>query len=244
MATYNGAPFLAEQLDSILMQLAPGDELLVSDDASTDETVEILSSYGNRLRLVGTSRAGGVVRNFERVLSFASGEAILLSDQDDVWLPGRLEVMREELEKHELILTNALVTDASLRPTGATLFDRARPAVGFWRNLLQRSAFVGCCLGFRRSLLKRALPFPGCTPWHDWLLGLLASLNGPTRQIETPLLLFRRHDGNASLTGEKSKNNTLQKAHLRLRIATAVAICILRAPSAKGSLAAADERSR
>lgn len=227
MATYNGAKYLREQVDSILAQLQPGDELVVSDDGSTDTTPEILRSYGDALHIVGSGRAGGVVRNFSRALSHARGELILLADQDDVWLPGRAERMRAELLQCDLVLTNAWVVDEQLHQTGVSLFDQLQPSSGFWRNLLS-SSFVGCCMGFRRSLLAAVLPLPASAPWHDWLLGLYASLRGRVRQIDAPLLLYRRHDANASLTGGVSRNGALRKVQLRIKVLRALAVCLWR----------------
>jgi len=233
MATYNGEKYVAEQVKSILAQLAPGDELVVSDDGSTDDTANILREFGDSLRLIGVTRVGGVVPNFSRALFHARGDLILLADQDDVWLPGRMNVFRAGLANHDLVLTNALVVDESLQPTGTTLFDQIQPSTGFWRNLLRRNSFVGCCIGFRRSLLTPVLPMPRGTPWHDWLLGLLACLRGRVQLVDTPLLLYRRHSTNASLTGEASINSIARKAKLRWSILRALATCLGR--SARGT---------
>ena len=228
MATYNGAPFLREQIDSILAQLGPDDELLVADDASGDETVAILKSYGKALSLVATDRAGGVVANFGRVLRRATGDIVFLADQDDVWLPGRLKRMRDELVDCDLVMTNAWVVDASLGRTTLTVFDQVRMAPGAFRNWTGRSSFVGCCMAFRRQILQRALPLPAMTPWHDWLLGLLASVTGRVRFLHEPLMLYRRHDTNVSATGGASTNGFAVQGMLRLRVALALGICLLR----------------
>lgn len=227
MATYNGADYLAEQVESILAQLRPGDELLVSDDGSTDSTLSILQSYGDRVRVVGTGRVGGVVPNFERVLKAASGDVIMLSDQDDVWLPGRADRICQELVSADLVLTNAILVDAALRPVGRKLFDFLPPSTGVIKNLW-RNSFVGCCIGFRRELLRGTFPFPTNTPWHDWLIGLLACSGRRVRIVETPFLLFRRHDNNASATGKPSRSSLLRRLVLRLRIVRALGVCLWR----------------
>jgi glycosyltransferase involved in cell wall biosynthesis len=228
MATYNGAHYLREQVDSILTQLNQGDELVVSDDGSTDATVAILQSYGAAVRIVGHGSAGGVVRNFSRAMSHANGDLILLADQDDVWLPGRATRMRDELLHCDLVFANAWVVDEQLRSTGVTLFDQLQPSLGFWHNLVKNRSFVGCCMGFRRSMIAKLLPLPSSTPWHDWLIGLFATLHGHVRQIETPLLLYRRHGMNASSTGAVSSNTVLRKAQLRISIVSALAVCLWR----------------
>lgn len=231
LATYNGDIYLSQQIRSILNQLQPWDELLVSDDGSTDSTLEILLSYESVLRVVGISRVGGVVPNFARVLEQAVGDLIVLADQDDVWLPGRLARLREELESADLVMMNARVVDSQLRSgTDMTLFDQLKPSTSFLRNLW-KNTFVGCCMGFRRNLLQLALPIPSSTPWHDWLIGLLACRNGKIRFVDTPYLLYRRHDGNVSTTGNASPNGMIGKLALRLKIVRALFICLWRARS-------------
>ena len=100
MATYNGAKYLAEQIDSILVQLTDNDEIIVSDDCSTDNTVDILHSYKDgRLRVIRTTGNLGPIRNFEYALSHARNNIIVLSDQDDQWLPDRLEEVRRHFSR-------------------------------------------------------------------------------------------------------------------------------------------------
>ena len=227
MATFNGAHFLVPQIESILAQLREGDEFLVSDDGSTDETCQILARYSGALRLVDSGRVGGVVLNFSRVLERSSKALVVLADQDDFWLPGRLQSIRSALLNTDLVLTNAYIANKHLERTGSTLFGELDAGTGFWRNA-RRNAFVGCCLGFRRSLLSMALPFPAMTPWHDWLLGLLASARGRVVLMTTPMLLYRRHESNASPTGEGSRNSLWQMVILRIMILCAVAFCLAR----------------
>ena len=92
IATYNGAEYLREQVESILSQLEEEDEIVVSDDSSTDTTIEILQSFGDRRIKIFKNPAKGFVRNFENALRQAQGDFIFLSDQDDVWLPNKVAV--------------------------------------------------------------------------------------------------------------------------------------------------------
>ena len=228
MATYNGSAYLDDQVKSILAQLRPGDELLVADDGSTDGTLSILLGYGAAVRVVATDRVGGVVPNFARVLMHASKPLVVLADQDDVWMKGRLQSIRDALAEVDLVITNALVTDERLTSTGATLFEEVGAAPGFWRNVRRRSSFVGCCMGFRSSLLRIALPFPDSTPWHDWLIGLLGCATGRVRLLQDPQLLYRRHVANASATGKASRNSLWRMFTLRISVLYAVGVCLLR----------------
>jgi glycosyltransferase involved in cell wall biosynthesis len=227
LASYNGAPYLRAQIDSILVQLRPGDELVVSDDGSTDDTAQILASYGDRLRVVGTSRAGGVVRNFERALSAARGDLVALSDQDDVWLEGRVELIRDRLRAVTLVMTNGEVVDSELRPTGQDVYQSVGAHRGLVRNFV-KSTYVGCCMAFRRELLDVALPFPSHIQWHDWYLALLGELLFAPERHPRNTILFRRHANNASSTGQRSRAGLFDKAVARLWMARALAVAVLR----------------
>lgn len=223
IATYNGARWLRAQIDSILPQLKPGDELLVSDDGSTDETLQILKSYGVRLRIVGTTRIGGVVPNFERVLSAASGDIVVLADQDDVWLDGRLNLIRAQLDKVTLIMTNGKVVDADLKPTGQDVYQLVNFHNGFLRTFAS-TKYVGCCMAFRRELLQVALPFPAHIQWHDWYLALIGELLFKVSHTQQTTILFRRHENNASNTGQRSSASILKKLKNRFWMMRATAI--------------------
>lgn len=227
MATFNGQRYLAEQVDSILCQLGPDDELVVSDDGSTDTTLDVLASYGDRLRLVGQGHAGGVAKNFERALKAARGDVIVLSDQDDVWLDGRVALIRERLRDNTLLMMNGTVVDSSLKPLGKDVFEFVGFRGGFVRTFV-RPQYVGCCLAFRRELLDVALPFPASILWHDWYLGLLAELLFEPTSDPARTILFRRHADNVSSTGQRSRNSLWVKLAARFWMARAVAIATSR----------------
>src|SRR5688500_13094934 len=91
MATKNGATFIKEQLDSILPQLATDDEIIISDDCSGDDTLTVIRAFQDpRIRLLESSSEKGITRNFESSLNASKGDYIFLADQDDVWLPGKV----------------------------------------------------------------------------------------------------------------------------------------------------------
>ena len=227
IATYNGARFLREQLDSILSQVQAMDEVLVADDCSTDNTQNVIVEYLGRVSLVCCDRVGSPVYNFERVLLAARGDGIVLCDQDDVWLPGRLDMIREHLQSADLVLLNGLVVDGGLRPLGGSVFEFIRVRPGFLSNLWKNS-FIGCGMAFRKSSFLWAFPFPKNLPWHDWYLGLLAELTGQVVRIDTPTFLYRRHGGNFSPTGERSTNSVSMKLLFRLQILKAIFIALSR----------------
>ena len=221
MATFNGSAYLKEQIDSILSQLGPNDELLVADDGSQDGTVDILKSYGPSLTVISASRIGGVVENFSRVISAADGDYIALADQDDVWLPGRVALIKKTLENTDLIQMNAQVVDGDLHSLNVTVFASSNVRPGFLSNLIKNS-FVGCCMAFRREIIDMVRPFPSNIPWHDWYIGLIAELFFKVERVDAVTISYRRHENNFSATGGKSKYSLYKKIVMRLQIIRAV----------------------
>lgn len=225
LATYNGSKFIDEQLISIINQLGDADEILVADDGSKDDTVSRILRFGNRVRIISTDRIGGVVANFERVLAAANGDGLVLCDQDDVWLPGRLDLIRSSLMRCQLVILNGQFVDEKLVPRGKTVFQELNVRSGFWSNLAKNS-YIGCCMALRRDLADSVLPFPAGVPWHDWYIGLAAELLGDVERIESITMLYRRHTSNFSPTGEKSRNSLLHMIYIRLAVFRAVLIAI------------------
>jgi glycosyltransferase involved in cell wall biosynthesis len=214
LATHNGSEYIEELLKSIAGQLLDGDEILVADDGSTDDTVALVKEFGGRARLLTDERAGGVVPNFERLIAAATGDAIALCDQDDVWLPGRLEAIRQGLRTADLVVLNGRVVNSLLEPMGSSIFEFVHIRAGFIRNLVHNT-FVGCCMAFRRSLRDKVVPFPAGVPWHDWYIGLVACLTGHVVYVNWETLLYRRHSANASFTGMTSRNSFWTKLVIR-----------------------------
>jgi glycosyltransferase involved in cell wall biosynthesis len=214
MATWQGRAHLDEQLDSVLAQLGPDDELVVSDDGSTDGTWEELlarAADDGRIRISRTARRLGVVGNFANALASVHGDIVLLSDQDDVWLPGRVDYFRLRFAEDPdclLLQVDAEIVDAEGRSTGITFFQLRRCGPGRWRNFVHNT-YQGCSLGFRRGLLDVALPFPAGLPMHDGWLGLLAETVGHVSFEPVVLLRHRRHDGNRSALTHAPWNRVL-----------------------------------
>lgn len=218
VATYNGEDFILEQINSILSQLSPTDEVVISDNCSTDATVQIIRSLNDeRIRLYSFS-PGNLVRNFENGLTKCAGDVIFLSDQDDVWLPGRVKRMLAELAVHDVVVADCRVVDASLTTVRESLFAVLRPQSGLVRNLM-RNSYIGCCMAFKRPVLDAALPFPAKLPMHDWWIGLVGEMVGLATFIHEPLLLYRRHGNNASPTSGKSANSLVKKLAMRFLLA-------------------------
>lgn len=197
MATRNGARFIRLQLASILPQLGPDDEVVISDDSSTDETVAVIKRFGDpRVRLLENNIFYSPIFNFENALRQAAGEIIVLSDQDDIWLDNKITVIRENFRKRtgpiHLIVLDGSVIDVHENITTDSLFTKINAGPGLLKNIYNNT-YMGCCLAFSRELLQIALPFPRRLPMHDMWLGLLAEIYGEVAFVQERTILYRKH---------------------------------------------------
>lgn len=218
LATYNGEQYLLQQLTSILLQLSPLDEIVISDDGSTDGTLQIVSELKDpRIKVFLNEGKHGVVPNFENALRHATGDVIFLCDQDDIWLGHKVDRCVKALEEADLVVHNALLMDGQGRVSDKDYFTLRGSRAGYWKNLYKNS-FIGCCMAFRKDVLSLVLPFPKHILWHDMWIGLVVSKRGRTLFIDDPLLYYRRHGANASQTGERSSFSLKKKVTYRLQM--------------------------
>ena len=225
MATYNGAKYIRKQIDSILCQLGKDDELIISDDNSSDDTVKIIRNINDkRIKIISHLRSNiynrysnnhyMVTSNFENALSYANGDYIFLSDQDDIWHPERIALMSKALETHPIVYAPFTMIDENEHKITT---NQKYPHItgNLFRDLITQPYF-GCCMAFRRSLLNVALPFPKGTITHDNWVGLLAEILGVKIHIlETPLLYYRIHSNNVS--HRINSNPLLFKIYYRIK---------------------------
>ena len=219
LAAYNGEKYIAEQINSVLPELGEDDEIIISDDNPSGKTKQAVLSLGDpRIRYIEGS-GSGVVKNFENAIKQCTGDYIFLCDQDDVWLPGKVKKVTEELDSGAfLVLHNAEITDENLVPSGKTCFDIYGTGKGFIKNFV-RNSFVGCCMAFRRDILDFVLPFPENLPMHDWWIALAAIKREVNISlIDEPLIYWRRHSGN--VTG--SPTSLVQKIKFRALMLSAL----------------------
>ncbi|MDM0011096.1 glycosyltransferase family 2 protein [Variovorax sp. J22P168] len=218
LCTHNGARYIAEQVRSICLQTLPPTEIVLSDDASTDDGVQVAKATLEAcmqekpglhiaFRSFRNDPALRVTKNFEQAVRACTGELIALSDQDDVWHPERLARMHAEFARRPdllLLHTDARLVDGSLKPLGNTLFHalEVQPFELDWLHggrafdvFLRRNLVTGATTLFRRSLLEQALDFP--REWlHDEWLGIVASAVGRVDALEDPLIDYRQHESN------------------------------------------------
>ena len=208
MATHNGGRWIEEQLASILAQLASYDEVVVVDDASRDVTPDLVEAVGDpRVRVIRLETNHGYVRAFERALLECTGDVILLADQDDVWVPGRRDLMLGALVDHQVVASNLVVlgSDAPLRgPFGQHAWvlherDGSRHVANLAALVAGNRPYYGCAMGLRREVLALVLPFPDfLTESHDLWLAAYGNLARSIVHLETPTLRRRVHDDNAT----------------------------------------------
>jgi glycosyltransferase involved in cell wall biosynthesis len=204
MATYNGEKYLAQQLQSILIQLSNYDEVIIVDDASADGTVDIVSNFNDsRLILIQHAANQGVVASFEDAVRNATGDVLFLSDQDDIWAPNRVSRTLEAFaDNKELAL---VVTNVALINEDGTCFatDKRLKRWPFDSRLIPNliaNRFQGSAMAFRSSLTQKILPFPGNFLFlHDaWIGARCALTRTGVGYISEPLLFYRRHAENLS----------------------------------------------
>ncbi len=225
MAACNGGPYVEAQLQSVLSQLKPSDEVVIVDDGSTDDTVRRIEQIRDpKIRLLRHEKNAGVVTTFEDALRSATGDILFLCDDDDIWAPAKvqrfLDVFRSRADV-EIVTSRVRMIDENDRPLPDSRINRGgRFLPGFWRNLYMNH-YQGSAMAIRASLLGRVLPFPLHRLFlHDAWIGTRNDLlGGKAAFIEEDLLFYRRHARNASRTEplprQIRKRIELLMAHLR-----------------------------
>lgn len=210
LCTYNGERFLQEQLDSLAAQTRPPDELIVSDDCSTDGTRRLVESFAGAssfpVRLSVNDVNVGTARNFDHAVKLCSGDVIALCDQDDVWLPQKLRRFEEVFESDAdagLVFCDAFVVGEDLSPTGRRLWDWTfTPAVrrelrrDAFRALLRHNVVTGATMAFRARFKPLALPIPAdLNMIHDAWVALVVAAVSRVLPLPEPLVKYRQHEG-------------------------------------------------
>ena len=217
IATYNGERFIREQIDSILRQLSSDDEIIVSDDGSTDNTISIINSIDDkRIRIIEGPRKHSPTQNFECAMKEAKGDYIFLADQDDVWKPNKVEVCMKWLQEYDCVVSDAEVTDSNLNPLYPSLYAIMQVRQGRIYNTIWKNGYTGCCMAFRRNVLEASLPFPKNIPMHDIWIGNVAAYKYNVKFISEKLVLFRRHDNVISCNGKGSRFSLCQQFKFRI----------------------------
>jgi rhamnosyltransferase len=211
MSTYNGVVFLDEQVESIRSQTVTNWRLLVRDDGSSDDTrqaVERLAANDSRIVLLENDGKNlGPARSFIRLLGHSTAPYFMFCDQDDRWLPQKIEWSLESLRKHEdvphLVFTDLNVVDESLQVISPSFMDFQRfdPVNGTrFNRLLMQNIVPGCTIAGNRALKQASglcsASTPGYIVMHDWLLALVATAFGAVTYVDRPTMMYRQHSQN------------------------------------------------
>lgn len=217
--TYNGELFIKEQLDSILNQSTAVDEIIISDDSSSDRTVEIIKSYADtRIRLFENQQFSSPIFNLENALKHALGDFIFLADQDDIWENNKVELLLKKLRTNLLVVSDGQIINQNGEVIAASIFNIFKSKQGFTKNFI-KSSYMGCCMAFNKDLLKSVLPFPKGIAMHDLWIGLNAELYGNPCFYPEKLIRYRRHEQNETpLDSGTNKNSLWFKLSFRITI--------------------------
>ncbi len=219
LATYNGEKYLAQMLDSLVAQTKQADVIIAVDDGSKDSTYEILERYKDKLPLEITKfeKNRGHRASFSTALEKASklladDDLIFLADQDDIWLPNKLEVMSQKIDDNSMIFGDAeiidgdgVVTDSSWRKKACIVEHLSQQAL-----LTGYTSVTGCMVAFKARLLKTVLPIPQDVPVHDQWITLCATAENGYRAIADKVIQYRIHGNNAIGEGNKTWSEKLQ----------------------------------
>lgn len=203
MATYNGERFLKEQMDTILVSLGEDDELVISDDGSTDKTRTIVEKYieqDKRIRLIEGPK-NGVKKNFENAIRACRGEYIFLSDQDDIWDENKIQMILNIFSETgcSVVVHDNIVVEEDGKTVILDSFFKERGSGAGAKKNIWKNTYIGCCMAFKRELLDKILPIPNSIEMHDQWIGVINDLDGTgTVFIPDKLILYRRHGTNAS----------------------------------------------
>ena len=217
LASFNGERYLQEQLQSFLDQTRLPDEVVISDDASTDGTMEIVRRFQESapfaVKVIQGRGRQGFVANFNRALEATTGDLVFLSDQDDVWFPNKLEAMEAAADAQQdawLLMCDAALVDHDLAEAGFSKLDQIESA-----GLPLEYYAMGCCCAIRRDFLDMAMPIPANFKSHDvWLVRIADGL-GRKHVSRAVLQYYRRHGNNTSQGPTSVLTRVNRLGHLR-----------------------------
>ena len=211
MATCNGEKFLAAQIESLIAQTYTNWRLIVRDDASGDESPKIVKEYSTRYPdkidlVVDEDGQLGACQSFARLLKHATANYMMFCDQDDIWLPRKVELSVDEIRKLEkkypgaplLVFTDLTVVNEELGVLSDSLWrlERTNPRNTSLKLLIFDNVATGCTMIFNKPLKDFALPIPDQALMHDWWLALVCSVHGQLSFLSDRTVLYRQHGRN------------------------------------------------
>ena len=220
LATYNGEEYIKEQIDSILNQTYSNFRLLISDDNSTDKTLEIIRDYekkDDRIKVFENKENSGVIKNFEFLLKQVESDLYMLSDQDDVWYENKIEETYRKLKEDDadLVFTDLEVVDENLNTIYSSmnnykgLTNKINKTIGSYKLVYLYNVITGCTILSKKKFIKEILPLPNDTKnlLHDMWIGLVIALKGKISYLNKPTIKYRQHGTNE--IGTKKVSNEM-----------------------------------
>ncbi|MCF7914649.1 MAG: glycosyltransferase family 2 protein [Spirochaetaceae bacterium] len=233
LCTYNGEKYIENQLESILKQTCPIDELIIVDDCSSDSTInKIRKIEDSRIKLVRNNENLGYVKNFEKAINLCSNEIIFLSDQDDIWALNKVEEIKQVFkinEKAKVVYSDAIIIDKYNNVLAESLYSKLKNSnqkEGNRRNPIDTFNDIdikGCLVAFKKEFLDTILPFE--KNWgHDHWITILAYITNNLYYLDKQLIYYRRHsehhgsdDSFLETTNDrKSTSNVLLRRFVKL----------------------------
>lgn len=222
MATYNGERYIYKQIKSIIQELTEEDEIIISDDGSTDSTIQIIKEFNDsRIKIIQHIKTKTskykfdlVTRNIENAIKHSNGDIIFLADQDDIWINDKIDKIKSVMKDYDVVLHDCSVIDDNCNILIKSYFDLNNSHKGIIRNLTKNS-YMGCCMAFKKEMLDFLIPFPKIEVPHDIWIGLIGEYFGKVCFLKDKLVLYRRHGNNLSPSGESSNNSFLFKIKYR-----------------------------
>lgn len=216
MATYNGAKYIEEQLQSIIHQTYSNLEIVIVDDCSKDNTVEIVEQYQQEypfIRLYVNEQNSGVTKTFEAAIQECSGEFIAISDQDDIWELNKIEILVNEIGEHDAVYSNSLLVDASgqsLNKSFTTIMNMKTYYSG--APFLLSNSVPGHTILMKQEFVQNVLPFPPKMLFDLWI-GFCAAGNNGIKFVDKTLVKYRQHETNT--IGTRDSKNKKKKESIQ-----------------------------
>lgn len=218
MASYNGAKYIGEQIETIANQSYKNIEIIIVDDCSQDSTITIIKEYQTLypfIHLFLNDKNSGVTKTFETAISYCKGEFIAFSDQDDIWLPNKIEKLVNEIGEHDAVYANSMLGDEegkSLKKPFTSLMNMKTYYCG--APFLLSNTVPGHAMLVKAKFIRKIIPFPD-NLFYDLWIGFNAAANNGIKFIDEILVLYRQHQNNAVGTrmfkNKRSKDSVQQQ---------------------------------
>lgn len=226
LCTYNGAAYLKEQLDTLINQSYPNCEIIIVDDCSKDNTVEILKQYAeshHQIKLYINSENLGYTKNFEKAIGLCNGEYIALCDQDDIWDKNKISIMIGHIGNNMLIYHDSAFVNEAGEVLGNKISDIRNCYSGSdSRVFLFENCISGHSMLFKKELMDYADGFKK-EIIHDWWLAYVATNIGSVLFLNQVLVQYRQHNNaNTNILRQKRdkvlKPGSLEKIEKQIKI--------------------------